>query len=182
MSLLIVSYPKLDAADQANIQGLRTGHDPNASIIAAHFTLVFAFDGLDAAAGAHVRNVARRSAPILFQLTSAAAVKAPLAAYGHVFLVPDEGRSAIQRLHDALYEGPLAGELASDIPFIPHLTVGRFGDHARARALARRINRRGLGATGVLGAIDLIGFDGRAVTPVRTFALAGALDGRALQA
>lgn len=42
-----------------------------------------------------------------------------------MFLEVDRGRKQIEELHDRLYTGPLLQFLKEDIPYIPHVTVGR---------------------------------------------------------
>ena len=59
---------------------------------------------------------------------------------GYVYLVPDEGYSAVSRLHDALYDGLLSSHLRLDIPFLPHITLGASTDRKFLKRLCDELN------------------------------------------
>ncbi|CGG07477.1 Uncharacterised protein [Streptococcus pneumoniae] len=42
-----------------------------------------------------------------------------------MFLRVEKGKEQIEELHNILYTGPLLQFLKEDIPYIPHVTVGR---------------------------------------------------------
>jgi hypothetical protein len=50
----------------------------------------------------------------------------------YVFLVPDEGSGALSLLHDRLYSGLLAS-LRIDLPYVPHITIGRCSERQKAK-------------------------------------------------
>src|SRR5262245_22726723 len=52
-----------------------------------------------------------------------------------VFLVPDEGNSALSLLHDQLYTGPLVSHLRLDLQYVPHITIGTLSDREKAKRL-----------------------------------------------
>jgi len=56
-----------------------------------------------------------------------------------VFLVADEGANEIVALHDALYTGPLASELRTDVPYIPHVTIARCPTADEAHRIAASV-------------------------------------------
>jgi 2'-5' RNA ligase len=137
---VIFALPDLAPKDTAWIEAVRRRHDPQAALIAAHFTLVFPFDGADEAEVlTHARTVCARASPIAFRLVSAMAVRDSLTPRSHVFLTPDVGTHEISALHDALYQGPLAPFLRGDLPYAPHVTVAAFEGQADAEALARSL-------------------------------------------
>jgi len=139
---MLVIFAKLDLAakDAAWIEAVRRRHDPQAGLVAAHFTLVFPFEGLEAAEVLpHARLVAASTVPIGFRLASALAVRDQLAPRSHVFLTPDAGAADIVALHDRLYEGPLARFLRHDLPYTPHVTVAAMAAHGDTETLAREL-------------------------------------------
>jgi hypothetical protein len=90
---------------------------------------------------------------------------------GAVFLVADEGNSTILALHDRLYAGPLAGELRLDLPYVPHITVGRFSSAAAAKACADRLNAGPVTIRGRIEAIAVVRAEGGRAEVVATFPL-----------
>ncbi|HEX5378176.1 MAG TPA: 2'-5' RNA ligase family protein, partial [Phenylobacterium sp.] len=156
--------------DLARIEGLRRRHDPHHEAIGAHVTLVFPFDTPDAAAARdHLAAVAARQGAIALRLSAYLAVRDADDRRSHVFLVPDQGRAEIEALHDELYSGPLAGQLRTDIPFIPHVTVAARDHHGEAEDLVRELGR--VGIAGRLPSLELISFDGRTVQTLERFEL-----------
>jgi 2'-5' RNA ligase len=161
---LVVAYPRLDEADERWVQAIREQYDPNATIIAPHFTLVFPTQVEDAQG--LLRDLCRQAAsfaPFSFVIRCALPIKDLLSPSIHIFLVPDEGLSALVRLHDALYASSFAPSLRLDIPFIPHITVGAIGEPAVAKAIADAVNLQDRVVEGVIDQLSLIRFDGQAV-------------------
>jgi 2'-5' RNA ligase len=98
MALAIVSELDLEAVDTGRIEELRRRHDPQQSMVAAHFTLVFPFEGPDqAAVEAHAEHVARAAGAFSFHLRCAAAVQDPLGPLSRLFLLPEAGNSDADR-------------------------------------------------------------------------------------
>lgn len=167
MALLVVAYPELAAADLAWIEAIRAEHDPHATVIRAHLTLVFPLTGLpEATLVARVRDVAARTTAFAVELGAASVVKDVLGGQTHVFLVPDGGNGDLIRLHDRLYAGPLAPYLRLDVPFIPHLTVKAAPDPAACKALADDLNERGFLVRGAVSALDVVRYEGGRVATV----------------
>ena len=167
----ILSPVEAAVSDLAWIEGLRRAHNPNDSLVAAHVTLVFGFASpAPAVAISHARDVGRRFAPFDYALTSARAVRDLSGDGSHVFLVPGPGAAEIVALHDALYGGPLAGQLRTDIPFIPHVTVGYFESHEDAGTLALELS----GSVDVrarLVRLDIVAFKDGSVSLLETVPL-----------
>ena len=160
--LAVVGYPQVTEADRAWIESVRSRHDPQASRIGAHFTLVFpAALALDTIVG-HASTIAPLASAIPFVLRSVRAVPEALAGGGHVFLLPDEGGAAITALHDLLYDGPLRAFHRDDLPFVPHVTVGASPDLAHCEEIRREVDGAMRPIEGTIRSLDVveIGDDG----------------------
>jgi hypothetical protein len=166
--LHVLALPVFPAADGAWLDAIRTANDPaGAAMIAPHFTLVFGFAAPDPAMfGRHVAQVAGTTARIDFACHHALPWSD-----GAVFLVADEGNSAILALHDRLYAGPLAGELRLDLPYVPHITVGRFPTPAAAKACAARLNAGPVAIRGLIESVAVVLAAGGRAEVVATFPL-----------
>ena len=168
--LAVVSYPRLEEADRQWIESIRARHDPQADRIGVHLTLVFPAEAPPDDVAAEVSVVARSLTPIPFTIRRAKAVPDVIGGGGHVFLVPDEGRDEIARLHDRLYEGVMRPHLRMDIPFTPHLTVAAHADVDLCEHLARALNLDRRTVSGTLRSLDLVNVAGRRVDTIATFA------------
>jgi 2'-5' RNA ligase len=121
--LYTVAFPSLTEADARLIADIRARHDRQVSVLGPHFTLLFGCDQVDEAVYVdHVRAIAASTLAISFRCRDAE----PDADddKGYVYLVPELGREALTRLHDALYTGPLAPFLRQDMHFVAHVTIG----------------------------------------------------------
>ena len=175
MSLVVVNYPTVSREDLDWMQAIRAEHDELYYGVAdAHFTFVFPVLGLDRGRFLdHVRERARGVEGIPFACRCATVVKDAINDYTHVFLVPDEGHSGIVRLHDRLYEGPLAPHLRLDIPFIPHIGVANSTDPRVCKALADGLNREGFEVAGSIDALDAASYEHERVMTIERVALGG---------
>lgn len=166
--LYVIAPLPLEAADAAHIEAIRRVHDPQVDLVPPHFTLVFGARGADVeAAKAHVAAVAARTAPIDWRLNRV------VAADDYLFLMPEEGEAALRALHQALYTGPLAGDLRSDIAFAPHVTVGVLPTPDEAQHLAEILARRPVDIVGRLDRLELVAFDGGRIDAVGAYTLSG---------
>ncbi len=105
------------------IEDFRQAYDPTSSLIAVHLTLVFpvpASIGVDVLRS-HVQRVAAATASFDIRLRGV-----QLTADHRIFLLVRDGTEDVVGLHDALYTGILRPHLRSDIPFVPHVTLGLF--------------------------------------------------------
>jgi len=154
--LAIVSYPCLEDAD-GWVESVRKRHDPQASLLRAHFTLVFPVNADLAPVAAHAAHVVAAAPPIRIILRRVEAVRdAVRGSGGHVFLVPNEGRAEITALHDELYDGVLLPHLRRDVPFVPHITVAACATYEQCESLALELNAAPLLIYGVIDRIDVI--------------------------
>jgi len=139
--LFTVAFLELDAESRAWLQSVRARHDPQAALIEAHFTLLFGLrELLPAVYLAHVASVAGQSSGIDFRCRRVCPKAYPGGFGVHLYLVPDQGRAAIVDLHDRLYQGPLAPYLRQDLPYLPHITLGKAPDEEQARAFCTGLN------------------------------------------
>jgi 2'-5' RNA ligase len=152
----VVSYPRMAEADRAWIEGIRARHDPQSHRIAAHFTLVFPVAASLTALSEEVATIVEGHLPISFTVSAARAYPDAVAEGGHVFLVPDQGRTHITRLHHRLYEGVLKSQLRQDIPFVPHITVAAYPDLRSCEAVAEEVTAAARAVTGVLDVVDVL--------------------------
>ena len=136
MRTYLVAFPAFAAADRERIAAIRERHDRLATKLAPHVTLVFATDVLDLSGLARHAASVDRPAPFACVFRRTRVEHDPFSGEHCVFLVPDEGAREIRELHDALYTGPLAGELRTDLPYHPHVTIARCATDAEARAVA----------------------------------------------
>jgi 2'-5' RNA ligase len=172
--LYTLAYPTLAGADAAVVEEIRRTHDPQFSVVATHFTMVF---GCDAVAEPeyldHVQGVSRRVGPVQFVCRYVMLGSGNDAGQAYVGLVPDEGWSDLSLLHDTLYRGALAQQLRLDIPFVPHMTVGAFRDRALAKRLCDDLNGRRFEIRGTVGALTVATMAQCKIIDRATFALAG---------
>lgn len=171
--LYTIACPQVDASAHAFIDGIRRQHDPQVDLVAPHFTLVF---GCTAIAEtdylAHVSAIARHTPAIKFHCRHATLHASGPDGMAHVFLVPDEGHSAIALLHDRLYTGALAAHLRLDIPYVPHITVAATRDVAAAKALCDALNERGIDIASRLTVLTVSALRGGRLQTVAEFPLA----------
>ncbi len=158
MTLVVLGRPEFSATDRAWISALRDRHrgavlDPE---LGAHITLVFPTDASDVStATSHLATVAGSTAPVDLAFRATTPVFDPLSKETYVYLVPDEGNSALIRLHDRLYSGPFADELRLDLPYTPHVSLGRFGEAKIAKALTDDLNAQEIEIRARLSTLEL---------------------------
>lgn len=170
--LVIYSGLKISDADHQWIESVRRAHDPQHPMVAAHFTFVFPFEGTGAdVAIEHAARVAAATSPIPFRLTKAASVKDAFGSATHLFLLPREGEEAMRNLHAQLYAGVLAQHRRTEIPFLPHVTVGAFEEAQEAARAADRLG--GCDVAGELTDLRVAEFDGRSVVDLCELPLRG---------
>jgi len=171
MKLAVVAFPRLETADHEWVESIRAKHDPQAARIAAHFTLVFPTDASPDDVSREIAVVAESTPPFAFVVRHAEAVADRLGAGSHVFLVPGEGGAILTTLHDRLYAGTLVARLRSDVPFIPHITIGVASDFQAAARLAGEIDERARLVRGTIGAVELLDVSAARIRSLATYNL-----------
>ncbi len=128
MSLFVIALPRLAAADARRIEALRQRWDPQAALLPAHVTLVFARpDGERESLQARLCALAARVAAFPLRLAGSQVVESGPSPAFYRYLLPQEGAATLRALHGALNSEPLAD-------FQPHVTLGRFADRTVAEA------------------------------------------------
>jgi len=116
-------FPRFEGL--AQVEAFRRRHDPMASLIPAHLTLVFPFATAltRLQVETHVKRVASRwpRVPVSFR-----AVR--LHANEFVFLMASRGAESLSALHDALYTRSFLPSLRRDLPYEPHISLARNAD------------------------------------------------------
>jgi 2'-5' RNA ligase len=120
-------FPKLDGIER--IEAFRKRHDPEAGAIAAHLSIVFPFPTAHTRlqVETHVKRIVSRwpRIPVSFG-------RVRMHENEFLFLMAGRGAASIAALHDKLYTRSFAMHLRRDLPYEPHITVGR---HAQFPAL-----------------------------------------------
>lgn len=170
-TLFTLCYPGLTEADRLFIDEFRREHDiPFRDVVAPHFTMVFGCSDIPFEAYRnHVVEVAHSQAVINFSLRYAMLGNDDSNSNYYVFLVPDEGYSGISKLHDKLYQGPLACALRLDIPYIPHIGIATIPDAVRVKALCDQLNTTGIDIQGQINEITVSSYDGSKITDLESF-------------
>ena len=173
MKVAIVAYPTLDDHDRARIESIRRTHDPQASRIAVHFTLVFPVDAAPDDLTAEMSAAAAVLSPIPFTIRCTEVVRDVFGGDFQLFLVPEDGAPQITALHDRLYAGTLRPRLRSDIAYIPHMTIAAAKDRASCERVVDELGLRSLTVTGTLESISLVDLSQDAVQIIASFQLGG---------
>ena len=156
-NLFTISYPDISEKDRVFIEEFRQIHDAQLSeVVKAHFTFVFGVDQItESDYMAHIQKTAEASSEIAFTCRYAMLGADHFSDKAIIFLVPDEGYSAISLLHDQLYTGVLKSFHRLDIPFIPHITIGTMSDREKAKSLCDELNGQGLELSGSISSLSV---------------------------
>lgn len=158
MSLVVLGRPSMAAADRAWIDALRDRHRGAIfdRAIGAHVTLVFPTEVADpTTATSHLATVAAETAPIDLSFRAAMPWLDRYSDETYIYMVPDAGNGALIRLHDYLYSGPFSDVLRLDLPYVPHITLGRIGEAKIAKALVDDLNAQDIDIKARLDTVEL---------------------------
>ena len=161
-------FPTFRGLDE--VEAFRRRHDPMAAEVPAHLSLVFPFPTAltPLQIEVHVQRVVSRFPPIPVTFR-----RVRSEANEFVFLMASRGAASIRELHDRLYTRSLRPHLREDLPYDPHITIGRHAniDHLEA-ALAEAEEHFGGEYSDVMREVALlsVGRTGK-ITPLKTFAL-----------
>lgn len=89
-----------------------------------------------------------------------------------MFLVPDDGRDQITRLHGELYVGSLRPHLREDVTFIPHITVAAHDDLRWCQAYVEQLTETLPPVRGVIESLTLVDVTAAKIEPLAEFRLA----------
>lgn len=106
------------------INSFREKYDPDRKIIKPHITLVQPLSGIsEKLLITHLETITQEIKS--FQITISGITKS---FDNYVFLLIKEGAENIVRMHKKLYSDILDSYLQTDVLFIPHMTIGYFGE------------------------------------------------------
>ncbi len=115
----VVFFPKIDVEE---IQGFREKYDLQYNVIPPHITLVFPFSGIsEEQIVKHIDRVIKHIKSFQIRLNGL-----EKSFDDYLFLRVKGGDEEIINLHDKLYSVILVPHLRTDIPFVPHVTLGYF--------------------------------------------------------
>ncbi len=154
--LAVVYFPKINL-DKVN--SFREKYDPKWHIIPPHITLVSPIsDVTEKQLTKHVENIAEDIQPFSIHL-----IGLTKTSDGCLFLLVKEGKEKIANLHHRLYSGILDSYIPTDLPFIPHITLGNFG--TEESALYAEAEKANFDITCAFGEMSIIKGDG--VSPAK---------------
>ncbi|HGP3674191.1 TPA: 2'-5' RNA ligase family protein [Bacillus pacificus] len=118
------------------IENIRQKHDPLFEVIPPHITIVFPFKSniSSDALKSHILNLSKGVGKIEVEFANLITNVG-----NYLFLEVEGGKEQIEELHDLLYTEPLTQFLKEDIPYIPHVTVGRKESAELAAEVAKDI-------------------------------------------
>ena len=119
----------LSNSDLEEIEAIRKKHDPLFDLISPHITLVFPFESEVSNEGLkkHIETNISNKNPFYITLNP---IVTNVEEY--LFLLLEEGKEKIIELHNKLYTDFLQPFLHKEIPYRPHVTVGRKNDKEMA--------------------------------------------------
>ncbi len=143
----LVHYPDIELRA---IQQFRQRHDPQFDLIGPHITLLFPVPDCvgEEALVCHIDQVLRGWRPFEIGLR-----EVQIAWDDYLYLLVQEGKETLVRLHDEIYTGILREYLRADLPYIPHVTLGKAEPPADLLDKARRL---GIDARCRLDAMHLV--------------------------
>ena len=150
MVYALVHYP---AVDTQHIDALRRKYDPQADLIAPHITVMFPLQHSigESSLISHVEQVLGTCRPFPIHLAGL-----EQSADHYLFLVLQEGRAEVIRLHDRIYTGIVAPYIGTDLPYVPHVTLGSFGEAELCSQARRDAERDSLNYQCVLDRLHLV--------------------------
>ncbi len=155
--LYTLAFPKLNSPNQNWIDRTRTRNDPDFQKVRPHFTLLFGCAEVPVDVYTrHVASIAKTTPPFEFHARRVSLGVDHFSTVGYAFLVPDEGHSSILALHDQLYSSPLSSYRALDMPYIPHITLGKCSSLEKAKVLCDKLNCEAISISGTIDTITVV--------------------------
>lgn len=151
MVFALVHYPAIDAV---RIERLRKKYDPQVQLIAPHITIVFPVpDSIgEQHLVSHIQSVLPGCQPFTIRLKGL-----QLSSDNYLFLLVDEGKADLIRLHAEMYTGLLAKYRQDAVPYVPHVTLGSgFEDGARRQDALEEAERLNLDQRTVVDRLHLV--------------------------
>lgn len=117
---------------------------------------------------AHVVSSVRGTRGAAVEFSATATVRDQDTGLHFVYLRVGTGLELFRRLHEKLYSGPLATARRRDVPYVPHITIGRFASPAEAVDLAQQIDATRRTISGRVAALDIVAVDENLVHTVHS--------------
>ncbi len=173
MSLLIVAFPKLDPVQFKWIQIVRAQCDEELfKIIEPHFTIVFPVDDLSESEFIQIaENSTGNIQRIEFELNKVVLHADPLTGRFMQFFVPDKGYDEIMAMHDRIYAGAFKKYLRTNLPYIPHITIGNHANAEECRESVDHINSLDMKIAGSIETLTVVKFIDKTILPVKNIQL-----------
>lgn len=105
---------------------------------------------------AQVRSAVVSRGAIPLTLGRAVVFRDVVAEGSHVFILPEEGHEELHALHDRLYDGVFSRHLRTDVPFVPHVTVGAYPTFKECKRVADQLNQEHRTMRGTVRGVDVI--------------------------
>ena len=150
MFYALVHYP---AIDTQLIDALRQKYDPQAGLLAPHITMMFPVPSSidESSLVSHLEQLLSTCPPFPIRMAGL-----EQSADHYLFLVLQEGRAEVIHLHDRIYTGVLAPYLRTDLPYVPHVTLGAFDDGEHCSQALGDVERDRLNYECVLDRLHLV--------------------------
>lgn len=173
MSLVILAYPELDDGVLQRIQQFRKQYDQQQfSIVDPHFTLVFPSNvKLTDKLLLEINSVVDDFGAFKFSLFKAEVIQDVITNQYMVFLTTEKGNDSFQQLHTQLYVHSLQPYLRSDIPYVPHITIGRTESESGSIGIAEKWNQHACETSGIVRSIVLADFTGDRLMKIKELRL-----------
>ena len=166
MAYGVLAYPAISEKDYRGIQTFRKAHDElYFSVAEPHFAFVFPVFDVDRES--FIREVSEKAKGVRqidFEIRCSTVNKDAFLDYFHLLLVPDQGYSAIVKLHDRLYSGLLFGNLRLDIDFIPHVGIANSKDSLAVKRWADQWNQEDFLIKGSIEKLTIIEYTDNILT------------------
>lgn len=170
--LYTLAFPKLNPPDQIWIDRTREQNDSDFQKVRPHFTLLFGCTDVSMKVySQHVASIVKATSAFEFQARRVSLGIDHFGTEGYAFLVPDEGHSNLLALHDRLYTGPLSPYLRPDLPYIPHITLGRRSNLQTAKLLCDKLNSEPISISGAIETLTVVEEKNGRVKELRQFTL-----------
>ena len=158
--------------DQALVDQIRKQHDPDYRKISPHFTLLFGCNDVDQKAYLkHIERLAETTEAFKFKARRVTVGVDYFNSTGYAFLVVDEGNSNLHSLHDLLYSGALSAHQRLDLPYIPHITLGKCKSLQDAKTLCKSLNEEKIFISGEIASLSVVAEENGKVTQLAQYAL-----------
>ncbi len=156
MSLFVVAFPKMAAADLALLTELRARHHlSEANIIGPHITFVFNQPAeREEALGAALGQISDTTPAFDMVLRRTSLHVEPGAAYA--FVEPQEGRDQAMALYRALNAAAGTTQPAGTPNWAPHLTIGKSQSAQEMRDVLQKLRRQELALPARIDILSLI--------------------------